>query len=162
MSQQALDTDFMTLTRFMLEEQTRCEGATGEMTQLLNSLVTAIKAISNAVKRAGIAKLWVLFIIQWNISWSFRPIPACIVHPLSDYMPPVATTLFRWRRASYNYREIINLIINVCIYQSNAMKLNVIQWKSCRTTQPLQHFDQICSFFFLFSFFLQFFWVKLP
>ncbi|XP_072038306.1 fructose-1,6-bisphosphatase 1-like [Amphiura filiformis] len=57
MSSQPIDTNFMTLTRFMLEEQTRCEGATGEMTQLLNSLVTAIKAIANAVKRAGIAKL---------------------------------------------------------------------------------------------------------
>ena len=57
MSNPQIDTNFMTLTRFMLEEQTRCEGATGEMTQLLNSLVTAIKAIANAVKRAGISKL---------------------------------------------------------------------------------------------------------
>ena len=57
MTNPQMDTNFMTLTRFMLEEQTRCEGATGEMTQLLNSLVTAIKAIANAVKRAGISKL---------------------------------------------------------------------------------------------------------
>ena len=57
MGSEEIQTDFMTLTRFMLEEQSRCEGATGEMTQLLNSLMTAIKAISSAVRKAGISKL---------------------------------------------------------------------------------------------------------
>ena len=47
----------MTLTRFVLEEQRRFPGATGELTQLLNSLLTAIKAVSSAVRKAGIAKL---------------------------------------------------------------------------------------------------------
>lgn len=58
MGSEEIQTDFMTLTRFMLEEQSRCEGATGEMTQLLNSLMTAIKAISSAVRKAGISKLF--------------------------------------------------------------------------------------------------------
>ncbi|XP_038072128.1 fructose-1,6-bisphosphatase 1-like [Patiria miniata] len=58
MGSEAIQTDFMTMTRFMLEEQKRCEGATGELTQLLNSLMTAIKAISSAVRKAGISKLF--------------------------------------------------------------------------------------------------------
>ncbi|XP_022105271.1 fructose-1,6-bisphosphatase 1-like [Acanthaster planci] len=58
MGSEELQTDFMTMTRFMLEEQSRCEGATGELTQLLNSLMTAIKAISSAVRKAGISKLF--------------------------------------------------------------------------------------------------------
>lgn len=53
-----IDTDCMTLSRFMLEEQGRCEGATGEMTQLLNAISTACKGISSAVHRAGIAQLY--------------------------------------------------------------------------------------------------------
>lgn len=53
----ALQTDFMTLTRFVLEEQRRFPSATGELTQLLNALLTAIKAVSSAVRKAGIAKL---------------------------------------------------------------------------------------------------------
>ncbi|XP_038072013.1 fructose-1,6-bisphosphatase 1-like [Patiria miniata] len=58
MSEGALQTDFMTLTRFVLEEQRKIPGATGELTQLLNSLLTAIKAVSSAVRQAGIAKLY--------------------------------------------------------------------------------------------------------
>ncbi|XP_022106776.1 fructose-1,6-bisphosphatase 1-like [Acanthaster planci] len=58
MSEGALQTDFMTLTRFVLEEQRKIPGATGELTQLLNSLLTAIKAVSSAVRKAGIAKLY--------------------------------------------------------------------------------------------------------
>ncbi|XP_071964878.1 fructose-1,6-bisphosphatase 1-like [Antedon mediterranea] len=53
-----METDFMTLTRFMLEEQGRCDGATGEMTQLLNAICTAVKAVSSAVRKAGMAKLY--------------------------------------------------------------------------------------------------------
>ncbi|XP_071497229.1 fructose-1,6-bisphosphatase 1-like [Diadema antillarum] len=53
-----IDTDFMTLTRFMIEEQTRCEGATGEMTQLLNAIATAVKSISSNVRKAGISRLY--------------------------------------------------------------------------------------------------------
>ncbi|XP_071794926.1 fructose-1,6-bisphosphatase 1-like [Asterias amurensis] len=58
MSGGALQTDFMTLTRFVLEEQRRFPSATGELTQLLNALLTAIKAVSSAVRKAGIAKLY--------------------------------------------------------------------------------------------------------
>lgn len=50
------DTDINTLTRFVMEEG-RKAGGTGELTQLLNSLCTAVKAISSAVRQAGIAQL---------------------------------------------------------------------------------------------------------
>ncbi len=52
-----IDVDTMTLTRFVLNEQRKIEGATGSLTLLLNSLLTAIKAISTAVRRAGFARL---------------------------------------------------------------------------------------------------------
>lgn len=52
-----IDVDSMTLTRFVLNEQRRIEGATGSLTLLLNSLLTAIKAISTAVRKAGFSKL---------------------------------------------------------------------------------------------------------
>lgn len=54
----AIDTNCMTLTRFVLAEQRRTPGATGDLTQLLNSLQSAIKAVSSAVRRAGIANLY--------------------------------------------------------------------------------------------------------
>ena len=52
-----VDVDTMTLTRYVLNEQRKAEGATGSLTLLLNSLLTAIKAISTAVRRAGFASL---------------------------------------------------------------------------------------------------------
>ena len=52
-----VDVDTMTLTRFVLHEQRKVTGATGSLTMLLNSLLTAIKAISTSVRRAGFAKL---------------------------------------------------------------------------------------------------------
>ncbi|XP_028911786.1 fructose-1,6-bisphosphatase 1 [Ornithorhynchus anatinus] len=51
------DTDVLTLTRFVMEEGRKAKG-TGELTQLLNSLCTALKAISTAVRKAGIAHLY--------------------------------------------------------------------------------------------------------
>ena len=55
----AFDTNVVTLTRFVLEEGRKAQG-TGELTTLLNSICTAVKAISTAVRKAGIANLWVL------------------------------------------------------------------------------------------------------
>lgn len=52
-----VDVDTMTLTRFVLNEQRKAEGATGSLTLLLNSLLTAIKAISTSVRKAGFANL---------------------------------------------------------------------------------------------------------
>jgi len=55
----AIDTNCMTLTRFVLSEQRRlASGASGELTTLLNALLTAIKAVASAVRKAGIAKLY--------------------------------------------------------------------------------------------------------
>jgi fructose-1,6-bisphosphatase I len=52
-----INTNCMTVTRFFLEQQHLFKG-TGELTQCLNSIVTAIKAIQSAVRRAGISKLY--------------------------------------------------------------------------------------------------------
>ncbi|XP_012684092.1 fructose-1,6-bisphosphatase 1a [Clupea harengus] len=53
----SFDTNVVTLTRFVLEEGRKAKG-TGELTTLLNSMCTAIKAISSAVRKAGIANLY--------------------------------------------------------------------------------------------------------
>ncbi|XP_035235755.1 fructose-1,6-bisphosphatase isozyme 2 isoform X1 [Anguilla anguilla] len=55
--QSAFDTDVWTLTRFVMETGRQAKGATGELTQLINSMLTAIKAISSAVRKAGLAHL---------------------------------------------------------------------------------------------------------
>merc|ERR1711915_396359 len=53
------DTNCMTLTRFILAEQKKhAKGGTGDLTQLLSSLQSAIKAVSAAVRRAGISNLF--------------------------------------------------------------------------------------------------------
>lgn len=59
MSQQgpAFDVNAMTLTRWVLGQQRTAPTATGDLTQLLNSIQTAVKAIQSAVRKAGIAKL---------------------------------------------------------------------------------------------------------
>lgn len=55
-----IDTNCMTLTRFVLEEQKRFPHAKGDLTILLQCLQTAIKTIQNAVRRAGISHLYVI------------------------------------------------------------------------------------------------------
>ena len=57
-SQEAMDTNCMTLTRFFIAEQRKHPQATGEFTQLLQSIQAAVKAISSAVRRAGISKFF--------------------------------------------------------------------------------------------------------
>lgn len=58
MSSGEIDTDCMTLTRWLLAEQRKHPSATGDLTQLMNAILTAVKAISSAVRRAGIAHLF--------------------------------------------------------------------------------------------------------
>lgn len=53
----AFDTDVWTLTRFVMETGRQAKGSTGELTQLINSMLTAVKAISSAVRKAGLAHL---------------------------------------------------------------------------------------------------------
>ncbi|KAG0717499.1 Fructose-1,6-bisphosphatase 1 [Chionoecetes opilio] len=53
----AIDTNCMSLTRFTLAEQKKIPHASGDLTQLLVSIQTAVKAISTAVRKAGIANL---------------------------------------------------------------------------------------------------------
>lgn len=55
---EGIDTDCMTLTRFLLAEQRKHPSATGDLTQLVNAITTAVKAISSAVRKAGIAQLY--------------------------------------------------------------------------------------------------------
>ncbi|XP_077286367.1 fructose-1,6-bisphosphatase [Arctopsyche grandis] len=56
-SGQLFDSNCMTLTRFVLASQRQVPGATGDLSQLLSSIQTAVKAIQTAVRKAGIAKL---------------------------------------------------------------------------------------------------------
>ena len=58
MSSEPIDTNCMTMTRFFLAEQRKYPSAAGDLTQLLASIQSAVKAISAAVRRAGIAKLF--------------------------------------------------------------------------------------------------------
>ncbi|XP_063697386.1 fructose-1,6-bisphosphatase 1 isoform X2 [Culicoides brevitarsis] len=51
------DSNCMTLTRFVLQEQRKFKNATGDLSQLLNCIQTAVKACQSAVRKAGIAKL---------------------------------------------------------------------------------------------------------
>ena len=52
----AMNVDMMTISRYITEQQ-RETGGTGEFTQLMNGLVAAIKAISSAVRVAGLNNL---------------------------------------------------------------------------------------------------------
>ena len=56
MAKDILDADMVTLTGFITEKG-REVGGTGELTQLLNSICTAVKAIGTRVRRAGIIDL---------------------------------------------------------------------------------------------------------
>jgi len=74
MAAESIDTNCMTLTRFILAEQKKhakggtgyswstigllTDGRSGDLTQLLSSLQSAIKAVSAAVRRAGISQLF--------------------------------------------------------------------------------------------------------
>ena len=44
-----------TIPQFIIEEQRRIPGATGEFTLLLNDIVTATKVIANAVNKGALA-----------------------------------------------------------------------------------------------------------
>lgn len=61
------DSNAMTLTRFVLAEQRKFKSATGDLSQLLNCIQTAIKAVGSAVRKAGIAKLWVANWVLYKI-----------------------------------------------------------------------------------------------
>jgi len=52
------DSNCMTLTRFVLAEQKKHPEATGDLTQLLTALQTAVKVVSCAVRKAGITQLF--------------------------------------------------------------------------------------------------------
>ena len=69
---QPIDTNCMTLTRYILAEQRKYPSSVGNLTQLLSSLQSAIKAISAAVRRAGISNL---FGAAGNIEFVFSDVP---------------------------------------------------------------------------------------
>ena len=56
--QPAIDVEPMTLTRFILAEQKKHPHATGDFTALMNFIQTAVKAVSSAVRKAGIHSLF--------------------------------------------------------------------------------------------------------
>lgn len=53
-----IDTEPITLTRYVLEEQKKHPSATGDFTNLINCIQTAVKAVSSAVRKAGIHRLY--------------------------------------------------------------------------------------------------------
>lgn len=53
-----IDTEPVTLTRFILAEQKKHPSATGDFSQLINFIQTAVKAVSSAVRKAGIHKIF--------------------------------------------------------------------------------------------------------
>lgn len=57
-SQYGIETNAITLQRFVLHEQRKHPNASGDLTYLLSALLTAIKAISTAVRKAGLAQLY--------------------------------------------------------------------------------------------------------
>lgn len=54
----SIDLNLITLQRHVLSEQRKHPESTGELTQLLNAILTAVKAIQSAVRKAGIARLY--------------------------------------------------------------------------------------------------------
>ena len=58
-SYKKMETECVTVTSYVLEQKKKYPGASGELTILLNALLTAIKACAAAVRKAGIAKLYV-------------------------------------------------------------------------------------------------------
>ncbi|EPB74360.1 fructose-1,6-bisphosphatase [Ancylostoma ceylanicum] len=56
--QYGIQTDSMTLQRFVLAEQKNHPEASGDFTNLLTSLLTAVKAIASATQKAGLAQLY--------------------------------------------------------------------------------------------------------
>ncbi|XP_067130654.1 fructose-1,6-bisphosphatase 1 isoform X2 [Centruroides vittatus] len=57
-SSQVIQTNFMTLTTFVVEEQRKVPYATGEFTTLLTIILTSIKSISSVVRAAGLANMY--------------------------------------------------------------------------------------------------------
>ncbi|KAJ1371994.1 hypothetical protein KIN20_034048 [Parelaphostrongylus tenuis] len=56
--QYGIQTDSMTLQRFILAQQRNHPSATGDFTNLLTSLLVAVKAIASATRKAGLAQLY--------------------------------------------------------------------------------------------------------
>ncbi|KAM7250881.1 hypothetical protein ACFE04_022764 [Oxalis oulophora] len=56
-SAEAHQTDLMTITRHVLNEQSKCPGSRGDFTILLSHIVLGCKFVCNAVNKAGLAKL---------------------------------------------------------------------------------------------------------
>lgn len=83
------DSNAMTLTRFVLAEQRKFKDATGDLSQLLNCIQTAIKAVASAVRKAGIAQLYV--------QTRFIHFIESIVHHFSIFFISLIVTAFRAR-----------------------------------------------------------------
>lgn len=53
-----VETDVLTLQRYVLKTQRKHPDAQGDLTLLMTSLITAFKAIASATQRAGLANLY--------------------------------------------------------------------------------------------------------
>jgi len=58
-----VETELITLTRHVIAEQRKFKDATGDFTLLLVSIQMGCKYFSSAVRRAGLNKLYVQYII---------------------------------------------------------------------------------------------------
>ncbi len=65
---QVASNDPLTLTRFVMEEQRKHANATGDLTLVLQSIALACKAVSNAVRKAGISNMYGIANNQTNTS----------------------------------------------------------------------------------------------
>ncbi|KAK6038982.1 fructose-1,6-bisphosphatase, partial [Cooperia oncophora] len=114
-----IETDSMTLQRFVLQEQRKHPSATGDLTNLLTSLMTAFKAISSSVRKAGLARLYGIAgntnvqgeevkkldvlsnELMINMIKSSYTCCAMVSEENENLVKEVVTTLFSWLRSKF-------------------------------------------------------------
>jgi len=89
MSSSGIDTDCLTLTRFLLAEQRKYPEATGDLTQLMTAILTAVKAISSAVRRAGFSQLYVILLLCLNSARTLCAGPVTTLYNHGAPAPPL-------------------------------------------------------------------------
>ncbi len=63
---ETIETNLCTLSRHVLHDQTKHKEATGDLTLLLISIQLGCKFVSSLVRKAGLANLYIVFIITWS------------------------------------------------------------------------------------------------
>ncbi|TVU19544.1 hypothetical protein EJB05_35696, partial [Eragrostis curvula] len=89
---EAQRTDLMTITRHVLNEQSRHPESRGDFTILLSHIVLGCKFVASAVNKAGLAKL-IGLAGETNVQASKEPPPTA--RSLSSHLPPFLPSPFR-------------------------------------------------------------------